>query len=208
MVISANNYSGMVLYSESDSPESHCVRLVLAEKGISAEISYVDDGEDKPEILVDVNPYDSILTLMDRSLVLYDGWVIIEYLNERFPYPPLLPLDPVVRAENGQLRSRIMNDLYSLVDGIESKNKEISNNAIKNMRDHLTVIASVFSKKEYFMSDEYTLVDCFMAPLLWRLPQYSIKLPRSARPLQKYAEKLFQRDAFKASLSKVERGMC
>lgn len=195
----------MVLYSESDNPESHCVRLVLAEKGISAEISYVEDGEDKPEILGDINPYDSILTLMDRNLVLYDGRVIIEYLDERFPYPPLLPVDPVIRAKNSQLRSRIMNDLYSLVGDIESKNKRISNNARKNMGDHLTAIASAFSKKEYFMSNEYTLVDCFMAPLLWRLPQYSIKLPRSAKPLQKYAEKLFQRDAFKASLSKVER---
>ena len=199
----ANRRSVMVLYSDCISPASHCVRLVLAEKDINVEINYVEDGE-RPEALIEINPYNSVLTLIDRDLVLYDEQIIMEYLDERFPHPPLLPVDPVTRAGNRQLRFRVLKDLYSLIDDIESSDSSKVSNAQKNMKDNLTAIVPAFVHKPYFMSDEYTLVDCCMAPLLWRLPEYGVKLPASARPLEQYADRLFERDAFQSSLSEAE----
>ncbi len=202
----ANRRSVMVLYSDSISPAGHCARLVLAEKDINVEINFIEDGE-RPDALIEINPYSSVLTLIDRDLVLYDEQIIMEYLDERFPHPPLLPVDPVVRAGNRQLRFRVLKDLYSLIEDIESSDNAKSSNAQKNMKDNLTSIAPAFAQKPFFMSDEYTLVDCCMAPLLWRLPEYGVKLPASAKPVEQYAERLFERDAFQSSLSNAEREM-
>ena len=202
----ANRRFVMVLYSDSTSPGGHCVRMVLAEKDINVEITYVKDGEE-PEALIEINPYNSVLTLVDRDLVLYDEQIIMEYLDERFPHPPLLPVDPVMRAGNRQLRFRVLKDLYSLIEDIESSDSAKVGNAQKTMKDNLTAIAPAFTHKLYFMSDECTLVDCCMAPLLWRLPIYGVKLPASVRPITEYADRLFERDSFQASLSEAEKEM-
>lgn len=196
----------MVLYSDSTSPMGHCVRIVLAEKDISAEVNYIRD-DSSPEELADLNPYNTVPTLIDRDLVLYDAQTIMEYLDERFPHPPLMPVDPVSRAANRQLRYRITRDLYAPVNDLDSKNEIAAADARKNLRDNLTAIAPAFSQLPYFMSREYTLTDCCLAPLLWRLEIYDIKLPASAGALHKYAASLFERDAFQASMSEPEREM-
>ena len=148
-----------------------------------------------------------MLTLIDRDLVLYDEQIIMEYLDERFPHPPLMPVDPVSRANNRQLRYRVLRDLYSLVNDLSSDNEIAAANARKELRDNLTAIAPAFLQKPYFMSDEYSLVDCCLAPLLWRLDNYGIKLPVSAKTISEYADRLFERDAFKTSLSERESEM-
>ena len=199
----ANRRSLMVLYSDKTSPIGHAVRIVLAEKDVNVEINYVDEN-DKPEILNELNPYNTILTLIDRDLVLYDAQIMMEYLDERFPHPPLTPVDPVSRAGNRQLRYRVMKDLYSAIEDLESENDIAAANAKKVLRDNLTSIAPAFANTSYFMSEDYTLVDCCIAPLMWRLTRYGIMLPLSGKPLQQYADRLFERDAFKASLSTVE----
>ena len=200
----ANRRSVMVLYSDTFSPVGHAVRIVLAEKDINVDVNYIT-GDNLPEEIVEINPYNTALTLIDRDLVLYDAQIIMEYLDERFPHPPLMPVDPVTRANNRQIRYRVFRDLYSCVDEITSENDISAANAKKTLRDNLTAIASVFAHKPYFMSDEYTLVDCCMAPLLWRLESFGIKLPASAKPLLKYSESLFEREAFQISLSDQER---
>ena len=181
----ANRRSLMVLYSDKVSPLGHAVRIVLAEKDVNVEINYIDD-DNKPEIINELNPYNTNLTLIDRDLVLYDPQIIMEYLDERFPHPPLMPVDPVSRASNRQLRYRVMNDLYSMINDIDSENEIAAANAKKVLRDNLTAIAPVFSQTPYFMSEDYTLVDCCIAPLMWRLTKYGIKLPMSGKPLQEY----------------------
>lgn len=202
----ANRRSVMMLYSEPTNAISHCVRIVLAEKDINVEIKYID-GDDIPEEISDLNPYNSVLTLIDRDLVLYDAQIMMEYLDERFPHPPLMPVDPVHRALNRQLRYRIVNDLYSLIDELESGDNKRVTAAGKALRDNLTAIAPALGQQEFFMSEEFSLVDCCLVPLLWRLDSYGIKLPAQAKPLQKYAEALFARGALQACLSPEEREM-
>jgi len=200
----ANRRSLMVLYSDKVSPIGHAVRIVLAEKDVNVEINYIEDN-DRPEILNDLNPYNSVLTLIDRDLVLFDAQIIMEYLDERFPHPPLMPVDPVSRAAIRQLRYRVMTDLYSVLDELDGDNEIAAANAKKILRDNLTAIAPAFAQTPYFMSEVYTLVDCCLAPLMWRLTQYGIKLPISGKPLQQYADRLFERQAFNTSLSEVEK---
>ena len=200
----ANRRSVMSLYSDPTGPASHAVRFVLAEKAINVEIHHVT-AENRPEDLNDLNPYNSILTLVDRDLVLYEPQIIMEYLDERFPHPPLMPVDPVARANNRLYRYRMQRDFYALLDDVEHGGREAANAAKKSLRDHLSAIAPIFAQKPYFMSDEYSLVDCFLAPILWRLPACGVRLPAQARALQKFADRIFDREAFAQSLTEAEQ---
>ena len=199
----ANRRSVMSLYSDPTEPASHAVRFVLAEKAINVEIHSVT-LENKPEDLNDLNPYNGILTLVDRELVLYEPQIIMEYLDERFPHPPLMPVDPVARACNRLYRYRLQRDFYALVDDVERGNKPVSNAARKSLRDHLSALAPIFAQKRFFMSDEYSLVDCYLAPILWRLPAYGVRLPIHAKALQTFADRIFEREAFTQSLTEAE----
>jgi RNA polymerase-associated protein len=206
MAVVANRRSVMTLFSSPTSPDSHRVRMVLAEKGITVEIVDVD-ATNKPEDLIDLNPYNTVPTLVDRELVLYDSRAIMEYLDERFPHPPLMPVDPVSRARSRLALYRIEKDWYELVPALESRGEKTASKARKMLRDSLTAGAEVFAAKPYFLSDEFSLVDAAIVPILWRLQRYKIELPRQAKPVMQYAERMFARESFKASLSEAEREM-
>jgi len=206
MTLLANRRSVMSLYSDPTDPMCHAVRFVLAEKAINVEIQNVTDDE-RPEDLVDLNPYNEILTLVDRELVLYEPQIIMEYLDERFPHPPLMPVDPVARASSRLYRYRIQQDIYSLVSDLEAKSEKVVDAARKQLRDQLTAIAPIFGQTKYFMSEDYSLVDCYIAPILWRLGHYGVKLPAAAKALTRYADSIFEREAFEASLTEFEEEM-
>ena len=206
MALIPNRRSVMTLYSDVMEPASHAVRFVLAEKAINVDIVDVN-SEERPEDLLELNPYDHVLTLVDRDLVLYEPQIIMEYLDERFPHPPLMPVDPVARANSRLFRYRIQRDIYSLVEELNRTDGDDFAAAKKNLRDSLTSIAPIFGQTRYFMSEEYSLVDCFLAPVLWRVQHYGIKLPAQAKALIKYGEELFERDAFSNSLTEYESEM-
>ena len=206
MALVANRRSVMNLFSSATCPQSHRVRVVLAEKGIAVEITDVDSSE-KPEDLLDLNPYNTVPTLVDRELVLYDPRAIMEYLDERFPHPPLMPVDPVSRARTRLALYRIEQDWYSLVPALESKGEKTSSKARKQLRDSLTASAEVFAAKPFFLSDEFSLVDASVIPILWRMKRYRVELPRQAKPVLDYAERMFARESVLASLSEAEREM-
>ena len=201
-----NRRSVMTLYADAADPIGHAVRIVLAEKDVNVEVAFVTD-ETKPEDLHDLNPYHALLTLIDRDLVLYDPQVMLEYLDERYPHPPLMPVDPVSRATNRQIRARLTRDLLSLAERVGGTDAGMADEARRAIGDNLHAIAPALAQRAYFLSDEYSLVDCCLAPLLWRLPSYGIKLMPQAKPLLRYAEVLFSREAFRASLSPAERTM-
>jgi len=206
MALVANRRSVMNLFSSASCPQSHRVRVVLAEKGITVEIVDVDTNH-KPEDLLDLNPYNTVPTLVDRELVLYDPRAIMEYLDERFPHPPLMPVDPVSRARTRLALYRIEQDWYELVPQLESRGEKTASKARKILRDSLTSSAEVFAAKDFFLSDEFSLVDASIAPILWRLKHYGIELPRQAKPVTDYAERMFERETFQASLTEVEHEM-
>ena len=203
--------SSMSFYSDGEDQYSHRVRIVLAEKGVAVEIHDCDD-KDLPEDLTSVNPYNSLPTLVDRDLVLFEQGVMMEYLDERFPHPPLLPVYPVARAESRLYIYRIQRDWCALADQIlaasYADDEDTAEAVRKELRDSLVSTAPVFADKPYFMSEEFTLVDCCLAPLLWRLPLLGIDLPEEqCKPLIKYMDRLFERESFQISLSDAEREM-
>ena len=207
MAVIANRRSVMTLFSRPTDVWSHRVRLVLAEKSLNIDLVDVDDGV-FPEDLLDLNPYNSVPTLVDRDLVLYDSGVIIEYLDERFPHPPLMPVDPVTRAQFRLALYRIAQDWYSLASEIEEGgDRKPVTRARKALRDSIVSSVEIFSARRFFLSDDYSLVDCSIAPILWRLEVFNIDLPSQAKPIQRYMDEIFSRPSFQASLSELEQEM-
>jgi RNA polymerase-associated protein len=199
----------MTFFSDGSDQYSHRVRMVLAEKGVAVDIVDVDPSN-KPEDLAEINPYNSLPTLLDRDLVLYEANVIMEYLDERFPHPPLLPVYPVQRALSRLWITRVENEWSGKLDLLMAgKGREtVLTRARSELRESIVSIAPIFSEKPYFMNDDFTLVDCCVAPILWRLKAVDITLPeKSTRPLQKYMQTIFDRDSFRASLTETELEM-
>jgi RNA polymerase-associated protein len=202
--------SSMAMLSDSKSHYSHRVRIVLAEKGVVSEVITIDPGS-PPAELADLNPYNELPVLVDRDLCLYDSWVIMEYLDERFPHPPLMPVQPVARAYTRLWRHRIARDWDRLVDVIlnEKSDKKTVTAAQKELRDSLVSISPVFAEKPFFMNDELSLVDCSIVPILWRLKSLGVDLPKTkqVKPLQEYMVRMFNRQAFRIALSADEKEM-
>lgn len=198
---------GMTLYSDYQDPDSHIIRLVLAEKAIdSVDIVWVEEGNFSEELL-ELNPYGTLPTLVDRELVLYPPIEIpVEYIEERFPHPPLLPVYPIARAKSRLMMFRIKQDWYSLFYKIlQSENSEVQNKARQQLIDYFVMLSPVFEENPFFLSAEFSLVDCYIIPLLWRLPSIGIQLPLEAKGVINYAKRMFERPGFKASLSEIER---
>lgn len=201
--------SSMTLFSDASDHYSHRVRMVVAEKGVNVDIVDVSPGK-KPEDLAEINPYNTLPTLLDRELVLFESTVIMEYLDERFPHPPLLPVYPVARAQSRSLIHRIEKDWTRNVDLLMSgRSREPTlAKARRELTESMIGVAPVFADKPYFMSDEFTLVDCCVAPILWRLKYMGIKLPeRQARPMRRYMREIFARASFRGSLTETELEM-
>lgn len=206
MALATNKRSVMLLYTGNSDIYSHRVRIALAEKGVVYEAVQVNPQQiEKTEDLLELNPYGTIPTLVDRDLVLYDTNIIMEYLDERFPHPPLLPVYPVARARLRLMIHRIDREWSPLIKKLEQGKVAEVKVAAKELRAYLLQLMPLFSNSTYFLSDEFTLVDCSLAPILWRLSTWGIEFGADAKPLLRYAERLFKRDAFQASLSENEQ---
>ncbi|MCK4843111.1 MAG: glutathione S-transferase N-terminal domain-containing protein [Methylococcales bacterium] len=196
----------MTLFTSSTCALSHCVRLVIHEKGIIADIEFFEPT-DPPEDLIELNPTGISPTLIERDLVLYDSRIIMEYLDERFPHPPLHQMDPVSRANARMIIKRIDQDWYHLLDEIINSGEKKSARAKKMLRESLIAATPVFESQAFFMSEEYSLIDCVMAPFLWRLPSLGIDINSLSPAITAYANRLFSREAFEESLSEAEKEM-
>ena len=198
--------SVMILFTSPTCALSHCARLVMHEKGISATVQYFDP-KSPPEDVLEINPTGVSPTLIERDLVLYDARIIMEYLDERFPHPPLHQMDPISRANSRMIIKRIDQDWYHLLAEIQNSGEKKSARAKKMLKESLIAANPVFQSQPYFMSDEYSLIDCAMAPLLWRLPSLGIDINALGSDISSYANRLFSREAFIKSLSDAEKDM-
>jgi RNA polymerase-associated protein len=197
----------MALYSSDICMESHRVRFVLAEKGINVDIVNVNEDESAAEDLAELNPYNKAPTLVDRDLVLYDAGVINDYLDERYPHPPLMPVDPVSRAQLRLVHYRVLRDWFTLAAEIESATGKRADKPRKQLKESLLGSNDLFRMSDFVLSPELTLVDCTLGPLMWRLPHYGIKLGKPGAAIEAYAQRIFSRNSFKASLTQAERDL-
>ena len=196
----------MTLYSDPNSAQSHRVRIVLGEKDLIFNVEDIITSQNN-EDLIALNPNNTTPTFVDRNLVLYESRVIMEYLDERFPHPPLMPVDPVIRAKTRMVLHYIEKDLYGLLDDIKSSGEKKSSAAKLKLKENLMLSLDFIQGKNFFLSDDFSIIDCSMAPILWRLPEYGIELPKSAKPILKYADRLFERSSFVENLSEQEEEM-
>jgi RNA polymerase-associated protein len=200
----ADRRPAMVLLSGSLDVFSHCCRIVLLEKDIDCAVEFVSASDD-PAKVGEHNPYGEVPTLIDRDVSLYNMNVIVEYLDERFPHPPLMPVDPITRAKTRLIVSRLTRDwLIPIYDLGETLAPRPSAALKKSLHDGLVSLSPIFVDQPFFLGNDYTVVDAYLAPLLWRLPALDIELPKQADALVTYAEKLFKRTSFQASLSEQE----
>lgn len=196
----------MTLYSGTTCPYSHRCRIVLFEKGMDFQVIDVDMAN-KPEDLAVINPHNTVPVLVERDLVLEQANIINEYIDERFPHPQLMPADPVMRARARLFLHNFEDQLFRHIADIESGNAKAAEKARATIRDNLTQIVPIFSRQEYILGDEFSMLDVAIAPLLWRLGHYGIELPKQAAPLLKYAERIFSRPAYIEAMTPSEKAM-
>ena len=202
MTLLANRRSAILLFSLPNCLESHRTRIVIKEKEISAEIHEVDLNNIPEEIKI-LSPYDEYPSLVDRELVLQNSRVIIEYLDERFPHPPLLPVDPISRAKFRLALNEIEHNWYSKY--AEAYNDEVLDDKfVTEIKNYFLEIAPLI-KRKFFMSDDFGLVDCSIAPLLWRLKSLDFDLAENNKVIGDYSERIFEREAFQDSLTETEK---
>jgi len=196
----------MTLYSGTTDPYSHRCRIVLFEKGMDFQVIDVDLAN-KPEDLAVINPHNTVPVLVERDLVLEQANIINEYIDERYPHPQLMPADPVMRARARLFLHNFEEQLFSHIKDLESDNQKAADKARATIRDNLTQIVPLFSKQEYILGDDFSMLDVAIAPLLWRLGHYGIELPKQAAPLLKYAERIFSRPAYIEAMTPSEKAM-
>ncbi|GAB4182202.1 MAG: stringent starvation protein SspA [Wenzhouxiangellaceae bacterium] len=197
----------MELYSSGDCLDCHRIRFLLAEKGINVRIIDVDEKPDAAADMAELNPYGTTPTLVDRDIVLYGTWVVADYVDERYPHPPLMPIDPISRARLRLAMYRVQRDWFTAAEhilGLEGRELE---RARRSLRESLTAADELFAVSTYLLSDELSLLDCLLVPFFWRLPVYGINLSRNAVNIQKYIDRVFARESFQRSLTPAERAM-
>jgi Glutathione S-transferase len=196
--------SAMILFTSANCIMSHCVRLVVHEKGVPADIEYFDPN-DPPEDLIELNPHGNSPTFIERDLVLFDARIIMEYLDERFPHPALHQMDPIARANARMRINRIDREWYPLLEEVQIHGDKKAAKAKKMLKESLMAAAPAFEATPYFCSEEYSLIDCAMAPFLWRLPSIGIEITSLGKGITAYANRLFSRKAFQDSLTREEK---
>lgn len=203
MNIDVAKKSAMSLHTDVNSISSHSLRILLRDKDVECDMRYVNSAERKEE-LFDLNPYGETPVLIDREMVLYEFYPVVEYLDERFPHPPLLPADPIGRGKARLTIARMQRDWMLEIDVAIGKDEPLSEELKQSISDGLTALSPLFNHQLYFTGDDYTLVDVMIAPLLWRLKSLGIQLPEKAKPILDYADRLFAREQFELSLSQQE----
>jgi Glutathione S-transferase len=202
MTSAANKRSIMTLFSNKSDIYCHQVRIVLAEKGVAYETEAVEPHT-VSEDLMELNPYGTLPTLIDRDLVLFNSRIIMEYLDERFPHPPLMPVYPVLRGKSRLLMLRIEQDWYPTLAAAENPNATATEraNALKQLKEEILAVAPIFSQAPYFMNEEFSLVDCYVAPLLWRMQELGVEFTGvGSKAIKTYMTRVFERDSFVQSI--------
>ncbi|MEN1943384.1 glutathione S-transferase N-terminal domain-containing protein [Luteimonas sp. MJ293] len=196
--------NALTLFSSDDDVLCHRVRLVLASKVVAHDLISVDP-QDPPEDLIDLNPYHSVPTLVERDMVLYAASVVCEYLDERYPHPPLMPIEPLARARLRLAMLRLEHDWVPQIQKIQRGTKREADDARKRLRELVTASVPLFKAHKFYLNSEMSLADCAMAPIVWRLPALGVPLPRDGKVIEDYGGRMFRNPAFERSLTAAER---
>lgn len=196
----------MKLYSGSQCLFSHACRFVLRAKEIECDVVFTTDKQVE-DVVAELNPYGETPTLADRDLVLYDVVVVNEYLDERFPHPPLMPSDPTTRSQARVMISRLRRDWLDDVQNRMASGVKLEKNLARSLSDGLVAMSNHFLENKYVLGEDFSLVDAYLVALLWRLPLLQVNLPRQGGKILDYGNRMFAKSSFQESLSTAEREM-
>lgn len=189
------------LYSDAHCPNSHRTRIVLAEKELPVDTQELE-SDNLPADFLKINPYGKLPTVIDRDIVFFESSVVNEYLDERYPHPPLKPGSPAERAQMRLAVLQLERELYVLYEDTQNGRKK--KDAVKKMEVYFDSLNAYLGRTEYFIGEQYTLADVTLAPILWRLPSIGLDTAKWGN-LEGYMDRLFERSAFERSLSEHEQ---
>jgi len=189
------------LYSDPQCPNSHRTRIVLAEKELPVETTELEAGN-LPADFLKINPYGKLPTVIDRDVVFFESAVVNEYLDERYPHPPLKPGSPAERAQMRLAVLQLERELYPLY--AETSNSRKKKEAVGKIKSYLASLDVYLGRQEYFIGEQYTLADVTLMPILWRLDSIGVDTSEWTN-LEVYMDRLFERPAFERSLSENEQ---
>ena len=189
------------LYSDPQCPNSHRTRIVLAEKELPVETTELEAGN-LPADFLKINPYGKLPTVIDRDVVFFESAVVNEYLDERYPHPPLKPGSPAERAQMRLAVLQLERELYPLY--ADTSNSRKKKDAVAKIKAYLTSLDVYLGRQEYFIGEQYTLADVTLMPILWRLESIGVDTAEWTN-LEAYMDRLFERPAFERSLSENEQ---
>lgn len=198
---------GITLYSHTDDFRSHWIRFLLAEKKIKHHLILVEEHD---EDIASLNPYNRLPMMIENELKLFNTAIISEYLDDRYRQNKLYADAPAPRAEQRQYIWRFEQDWLNLADIIlrhpDTLNKPDRLKAQKKLRDTLISLTPLFQHYPYFMSEQFTILDCMLAPIFIRLNAMGIELPKQqCRPIHLYCQRIFSRPAFIKSMTVQEK---
>ncbi|MGH8273193.1 MAG: glutathione S-transferase N-terminal domain-containing protein [Gammaproteobacteria bacterium] len=196
----------MDLYTRGDDPAGHAIRLVLAEKGVGARLLEVSESS-PPDDLLNLNPSGSLPTLASREITLTETPIILEYLDERYPHPPLMPFDPALRARVRMFIREVDDLWYKLCHQAGHGGPRSKTRARKELVELIVASEDLFRAGPHLLNEHYGIADCVIAPVLWRLPHLHVRLPSEVRALPAYMQASFHRANFAGSLTRRERVM-
>lgn len=197
--------AGVTLYATPDAVGCHWIRYVLAEKDVpGVRVETLAPGRVSEDLAV-LNPAHSLPTLTDRETVIFPARLIAEFLDERYPHPPMMPPEAAARARLRMVMSRLEQDWLGLIEHIEHGTAAQSRSARKQLADQLAANARLFPARGWFLGLEFGIVDCAWAALLWKLGSLKVQLPGGGDAIRRYAERVFARPAFARSLSDAQR---
>ncbi len=197
------------LYDFATSPNCQRVKIVLAEKELPYDVIPVDlrKGEQKKADFLKLNPYGKVPVIIDGSTVLYESCIINEYLEEKYPHPPLMPKDPAKRA-----KIRILIDYglshfetpyqklrMELMKEAKEKNQDVIEGATKEIRNLLQRFERDLQEQPYLAGD-FSLLDAALVPRFLRLEGFGV-LPDASLPcVGRWLEKIKERPSVRALL--------
>ena len=204
----------MQLYSD-DNQYSHQVRFMLAIKSTKVSVETIDeDAADKGVMsqFAEANPQMSLPTLVERDMVLITPIVMLEYLEERLPFPALMPPTPAECADIKERLHYLYENLCKPAHDLmrSKKSAAVAKKSRQQLQDEISRLQLSFTQhQEWCLSSKFSLLDCCIAPLLWRLSAMDIQIPQTpqTKPLLHYMHKIFERDDFLGSMTQAERDM-
>jgi glutathione S-transferase len=188
----------ITLYDADRCPYCARVRIVLAEKGLEYE-TVVVDLDDRPAWIYEKNPLGRVPVLEDDAFLLPESAVIDEYLEERYPDPPLWPADPGERARGRLLVfrfDRLSQPYYDLRRGEEG-------GARQRLGGALAELDALLDGQQFLSGRDYGLADIAYVPWLLRARDRMDVDLAPFPSLAQWLERLAERPAVAAELDVV-----